>query len=86
MNWNTQTNNQGNSVKLIVFFYPGQPETSKTYHAFAGEEKRGIAIAGLTRRILQSKVLGLYQTAIFYKDGVEVEKWVDGYKVKKPDQ
>lgn len=80
MTWNSQTNNMGNSVKLVVFYHDGLSKISDTFHAFKGEEEKGTAIAGLTRRILQGKVNGMYKTAIFYKNGVEVERWNNGYR------
>lgn len=79
--WNNQRSNQGNRIKLVVFYTPDQPKKSDTFYAFAGEEKTDKAIPNMRKRILQNKVSGLYKTAIFYKDGTEVERWRDGIKV-----
>jgi hypothetical protein len=79
--WQDQKNNIGNSIKLVVFFSDDQPEKSKTFHAFKSEEKTGKAIQNMRRRILGRLVFGKYKTAIFYQDGLEVEKWVNGIKV-----
>jgi tetrahydrodipicolinate N-succinyltransferase len=76
--WNEQQ--QGMSIKLIVYFHDNEPVKVKTYYAFLNEEKKGTAIQGLTKRILQKKVFGMYKTAIFYRDGAEVERWVEGLK------
>lgn len=79
--WNNQSKNMGNSVRLVVYFHPDQPRKVQTYYAFQSEEKKGTAIQGLTRRLLQGKLRGMYQTAIFYADGAEVEKWINGIKI-----
>lgn len=79
--WDNQTNNIGNSVKLVVYYTDDQPKKVQTFHAFASEEKTEKAIPNMRKRILQKLVFGIYKTAIFYKDGEEVERWVDGYRV-----
>jgi hypothetical protein len=81
MNWENQTNNQGIDTKLVVYFTPEQPEKSKTYLAFAGEEKKETAIANMTRRLLLREIMGKYKVAIFYHKGVEVERWKNGIKI-----
>lgn len=78
--WNNQSSNIGNSVKLVVYFTDDQPKRVQTYHAFKSEEQSDKAIINMRKRILQRLVLGIYKTAIFYRDGVEVERWVDGVR------
>ena len=78
--WDNQQSNLGTQIKLIVYFAEGQPKRVKTYYAFKNEEKKGTAIDGLTRRILKKSAFGKYQTAIFYDNGAEVERWVGGIK------
>ena len=80
MTWNTQTSNMGNSIKLVVFYHDWTGKSKDTFHAFKGEEEKGTAITGLTRRILQGKANGQYKIAIFYKNNIEFERWVEGYK------
>lgn len=79
--WNNQTNNMGNSIRLVVYFHPDQPRAVQTFYAFKSEEEKGKAIPALTRRLLQGKLRGLYKTAIFYADGAEVERWSNGVKI-----
>jgi len=79
--WNNQSANMGTRVKLVVFYAPDQSRKCDTFHAFAGEEKQGKAIANMRKRILEKKLFGRYKTAIFYKDGNEVERWNYGIKV-----
>ena len=81
MLWSNQTRNQGTSVKLVVWYHPWTGLAPQTFHAFLGEEKKGTAVAGLTRRVLLGKCAGRWRTAIFYRDGVEIERWRDGHKV-----
>lgn len=80
--WQTQSSNQGNRLKLLVFFYDSEPERVKTYHAFNSEEKKSPdkAISKMTQRLINGKLRGHYKTAIFYLDGKEIEKWIDGVK------
>ena len=80
MNWTEQK--QGTKTKLIVYYNDNEAQKSQTYHAFAGEDTKGTARAGLTKRILQKKDFGRYRTAIFYENDVEVERWSQGIKVK----
>lgn len=79
--WNNQTNNVGNSIKLVVYYTDDQPEKSKTFHAFKAEEKAGKALQNMTRRILNRLVFGKYKVAIFYENDIEVERWINGIKV-----
>ncbi len=79
--WQDQGNNIGNSIKLVVYFTDDQPEKVQTYHAFRSEEKTGKAIQNMRRRILGRLVFGKYKAAIFYDNGTEVERWVNGIKV-----
>ena len=78
--WDNQTNNQGTRYKLLVYYYSEQPRSQQTFLAFAGEEKKGTAIAGLTKRILLKYAFGRYKMAIFYDNGTPVEKWIEGIK------
>lgn len=78
--WTTQTHNMGRSVKLVVYWHEWTGRQPATFHAFRGEEERGRAVEGLTRRILQRYALGKYRTAIFYRDGVELERWENGLR------
>ena len=78
--WNNQASNIGSSIKLVVYFTDDQPKRVQTYHAFKSEEQSDKAIINMRKRILQRLVLGIYKTAIFYRDGVEVERWVDGVR------
>lgn len=81
------TNNKmGEKTKLIVFFNDNEPQRSQTYHAFEGEEKKGTAIAGLTKRILNKAVSGRYKVAIFYENDKEVERWESGIRQKPINQ
>jgi len=80
MAWTNQENNAGTDVKLLVYMTGDQGERAQTYWAFRGEEIKGTAIAGLRKRILNGKVFGKYKTAIFYNQGVEVERWKEGIK------
>jgi len=79
-NWKDQSNNMGTRYKLLVYFYPTENKINQTYWAFAVDEKKGLAIKKLTDRILLKSVLGKYKTAIFYDNGVEIERWEDGIK------
>ena len=78
MNWQNQDNNSGTEIKLLVYFFNG---TNQTYWAFLQEEKKGTAISGLIRRILNGKAAGLYKLAIFYNKGVEVQRWENGIRI-----
>lgn len=73
---------QGNT-KLVVYFNDTEPQKMQVFHSFEAEDKKGTAIAGLTRRILEKHVFGRYKTAIFYRGDVEVERWVSGIKQKQ---
>lgn len=81
MTWTKQKKNMGKNIKLIVWYTADQPRAVDTFHAFLEEEQKGKAIAGLTKRILNGHARGRYKTAIFYNNGVEVERWNDGIKV-----
>ena len=80
MAWQSQIKNIGTRVKLVVFYADDQPIRSKTYHAFKTEEDSGKAVQNMTRRILQGVDFGRYKTAIFYDNGIEVEKYIQGIK------
>jgi len=79
-NWTNQNNNMGTRYKLLVYFYPDNIKTTQTFWAFLSDEKKGIAVQKLTDRILKSLVFGKYKTAIFYDNGIEIERWEDGIK------
>lgn len=74
------TSQLSDQTKLVVYFNDNEPVKMQTFKAFEAEEKKGTAIAGLTKRLLLKHIFGKYKVAIFYQNGIEVERWNSGIK------
>jgi len=78
--WNNQENNISTRFKLLVYYYPTEPRESQTFWAFKSDEKKTDPLNGLRTRILKKHAENRYKLAIFYDNGVEVERWECGFR------